>query len=282
MDMNTVEAMVPTSDPNEFRTGDAWLAGGTVLFSQGSQTLTRLLDLASAGWTPITVRQDGIEFAATCTIAELHALPGDPAVPPAWKAMDLVRPACDSFVASFKIWNLSTMGGNIATSLPAGPVISLCSALDASLEIHAPGGTVRRETVAEFVQGDATNSLQPGELIRSIFIPVHALRARTAFRRLSLTNLGRTGAMVIGRLDEDGLFTLTVSGSTTRPMHLRFGPDEYPTPALLLSRLDETIAPADYHDDIHGRPPWRRAMTRRLGVEVLGELLPSFGPGNER
>lgn len=282
MDLNTVKALVPTSDPNDFRAGDAWLAGGTVLFSEGSQSLTRLLDLTSAGWTPVTLRQDGIEFAATCTIAELNALPGDPAVPPGWKAMDLVRPACDSFVASFKIWNLSTMGGNIATSLPAGPVISLCSALDASLEIHAPGGIVRREPVADFVLGDAVNSLQPGELIRSIFIPVHALHARTAFRRLSLTNLGRTGAMVIGRLDADGLFTLTVSGSTSRPRQLRFGHDEYPTPARLLGRLDETIAPADYHDDAHGRPAWRRAMTRRLGVEVLGELLPSSGSGNER
>jgi CO/xanthine dehydrogenase FAD-binding subunit len=282
MDMNTIKGMVPTADPDDFRTGDAWLAGGTVLFSEGSQTLTRLLDLASAGWPPITVRADGIEFAATCTIAELHALPSDPAVPPEWKAMDLIHPACDSFVASFKIWNLSTMGGNIATSLPAGPVISLCSALDASLEIHAPGGTTRREAVAEFVLGDGSNSLQPGELIRSIFVPAHALRARTAFRRLSLTNLGRTGAMVIGRLDEDGRFTLAVSASTRRPFNLRFGPDEHPTPAGLLHRLDEAIAPTDYHDDNHGRPAWRRAMTRRLGVDVLGELLPSPGPGNER
>jgi CO/xanthine dehydrogenase FAD-binding subunit len=282
MDLNTIEAMVPTADPDEFRTGDAWLAGGTVLFSEGSQTLTRLLDLTSAGWTPVTVRADGIEFAATCTIAELHAVPSDPAVPPAWTALDLIRPSCDSFVASFKIWNLSTMGGNIATSLPAGPVISLCAALDGSLEIHAPGGTRRHESVAEFVLGDATNSLRPGELIRSIVIPAHALRARTAFRRLSLTNLGRTGVMVIGRLDEDGLFTLTVSGSTTRPRQLRLGPGEYPTPTRLLRGLDEAIAPADYHEDIHGRRPWRRAMTRRLGVEILGELLPSHGAGVRR
>lgn len=282
MDLNTIEAMVPTADPREFRTGDAWLAGGTVLFSEGSPNLTRLLDLTSAGWTPVTVRTDGIEFASTCTIAELYAVPEDPAAPPQWRALDLIRPACDSFVASFKIWNLSTMGGNIATSLPAGPVISLCAALDGSLDIHAPDGSTRREMVADFVVGDAANTLRPGELIRSIFVPDHALRARTAFRRLSLTNLGRTGAMVIGRLDQDGLLALTVSGSTTRPMQLRFGPGDHPTPTRLLARLDDAIAPADYHDDIHGRRPWRQAMTRRLGVEVLGELLSSPGPGSER
>lgn len=282
MDLNTVEAVVPTADPDDFRAGDAWLAGGTVLFSEGSRALTRLLDLTSARWTPIVVRGDGIECAATCTIAQLHALPDDPAVPPAWTAMGLVRPACDSFVASFKIWNLSTMGGNIATSLPAGPVISLCSALDASLEIHGPGGTTRREAVADFVLGDGANSLQPGELIRSIFIPAHALRSRTAFRRLSLTNLGRTGVMAIGRVDEDGLFTLCISGSTTRPRILRFGPGEHLSPSGLLESIDESIAPVDYHDDNHGRPTWRRAMTRRLGVEVLHELFPSIAPASER
>ncbi|MCE3293264.1 MAG: FAD-binding molybdopterin dehydrogenase, partial [Arthrobacter sp.] len=36
MDMNTIEAVVRTTDPAEWRDGDAWLAGGTVLFSYGS------------------------------------------------------------------------------------------------------------------------------------------------------------------------------------------------------------------------------------------------------
>jgi hypothetical protein len=36
MDMNTIEAVVRTQDPANWRAGDAWLAGGTVLFSYGS------------------------------------------------------------------------------------------------------------------------------------------------------------------------------------------------------------------------------------------------------
>lgn len=282
MDMNTISAMVPTTDPNEFRDGDAWLAGGTVLFSYGSQSLNRLLDITAAGWEPVTISTAGIEFAATCTIARLYALAQDPVLPTAWIAANLFRPACDSFVASFKIWNLSTMGGNIATSLPAGPIISLCSALDARLLILSPGGSQRHQSVVDFISGEAKNSLAPGELIRSIFIPAHALSARTAFRRLSLTNLGRTGVMVIGRFDPDGLFTLTVSGSTPRPRQFRFPAGQYPSPAALVHRIEETLSPSDYHDDIHGRPAWRRAMTLRLSVEVLNELLPSSGTGIER
>ena len=80
MDMNTIEAVVRTTDPADWRDGDAWLAGGTVLFSYGStafgpEPLRRLLDLGSAGWHGVTVTADGIELAATCTVAELYALP---------------------------------------------------------------------------------------------------------------------------------------------------------------------------------------------------------------
>ena len=80
MDMNTIEAVVRTEDPAEWRDGDAWLAGGTVLFSYGSlafgkEPLRRLLDLGDAGWPAVTVTETGIELAATCTVAELYALP---------------------------------------------------------------------------------------------------------------------------------------------------------------------------------------------------------------
>ena len=185
MDMNTIEAVVRTTDPAEWRDGDAWLAGGTVLFSYGSyafgpQPLKRLLDLGSAGWTPITVSDDGIDLAATCTIAELYTLPaGAGADGRVWPGLDLVRACCDSFVASFKVWNMSTVGGNICTSLPAGPMISLCAGLDGTATILAPGGTSRTVPVAEFVTGDAQNCLAPGELLRSVHLPASAVSSKT-------------------------------------------------------------------------------------------------------
>src|SRR6478735_6685905 len=160
MDMNTIEAVVRTTDPGQWRDGDAWLAGGTVLFSYGSyafgpRPVRRLLDLGAAGWTPVTVTDDGIDLAATCTIAELYRLPESPdAAGLPWPALDLVRPCCDSFVASFKVWNMSTVGGNLCTSLPAGPVISLCAALEGVATILGPDGARRTLPVLDFVTGD--------------------------------------------------------------------------------------------------------------------------------
>uniref|UniRef100_UPI000AB37C96 FAD binding domain-containing protein n=1 Tax=Arthrobacter sp. Hiyo1 TaxID=1588020 RepID=UPI000AB37C96 len=196
MDMNTIESVVATTDPGQWREGDAWLAGGTVLFSYGSpvgseEPLKRLLDLGQAGWPAVTVGDAGIELAATCTVAELYALPVSDAVAGRnWPGLDLFRPCCDSFVASFKVWNMSTVGGNVCTALPAGPMISLCAGLDARATILGRHGSSRTVPVAEFVTGDGKNCLAPGELLRSIQLPAAALAAKVAFRRLSLSNLG--------------------------------------------------------------------------------------------
>jgi len=284
MDMNTIEAVVPTTDPAEWRDGDAWLAGGTVLFSYGSFAfgrsvsdggpLRRLLDLGQAGWSPVTVEEAGIELAATCTVAELYALPASASVAGrGWSALDLFRPCCDSFVASFKVWNMSTVGGNICTSLPAGPMISLCAGLDATATILGPGGSTRRVPVSDFVTGDATNCLAPGELLRSIFLPASALSAKVAFRRLSLSNLGRSGVLLTGRLDPDGGLVLTVTAATKRPVQLRFAAGELPDAQQLAAAVEHSIPAELYHDDIHGLPAWRRDMTFRLAEEIRAELL---------
>jgi CO/xanthine dehydrogenase FAD-binding subunit len=307
MDMNTIEAVVRTQDPAEWRDGDAWLAGGTVLFSYGSlafgkEPLRRLLDLGDAGWPAVTVTDAGIELAATCTVAELYALPESEAVATAagsasasrdkaasWPALDLIRPCCDSFVASFKVWNMSTVGGNLCTSLPAGPMISMCAALDGQATVLGPGGASRTVPVADFVTGDGKNCLAPGELLRSIRLPASALASRVAFRRLSLSNLGRSGVLLIGRLDADGTLVLTVTAATKRPVQLRFPAATragVPTrdqasaavsAAALVDALDAAIPAELYHDDIHGLPAWRKDMTYRLAEEIRAELAAPAG-----
>ena len=293
MDMNTIEAVVRTEDPAEWRAGDAWLAGGTVLFSYGSlafgkEPLRRLLDLGAAAWPAVTVTEAGIELAATCTVAELYALPSSEVLgerAAAWPALSLVRPCCDSFVASFKVWNMSTVGGNLCTSLPAGPMISLCAALDGVATVFGPGGASRTVPVADFVTGDGRNALALGELLRSIHLPASALSSRVAFRRLSLSNLGRSGVLLVGRLDADGGLVLTVTAATKRPVQLRLGnagTGGTGAAADLAAALDAAIPDGLYHDDIHGLPAWRRDMTYRLAEEIRAELAAPAGTAPAR
>jgi FAD binding domain in molybdopterin dehydrogenase len=293
MDMNTIEAVVRTADPAEWREGDAWLAGGTVLFSAGSpdsgqEPLRRLLDLGSTDWTPLAVSAAGIELAATCTIAQLYAFPASGAASGAasdagrglagdWPGVELVRPCCESFVASFKVWNMSTVGGNLCTALPAGPIISLCAALDGTATILGPGGASRTLPVLDFVTGDGTNALAPGELLRSVSLPASALSSRVAFRRLSLSNLGRSAVLLIGRLDAGGRLVLTVTAATKHPVQLHLLSAVAALADALSEALDAAIPNGLYHDDVHGLPAWRKDMTYRLAHEIQAELTAPAG-----
>jgi CO/xanthine dehydrogenase FAD-binding subunit len=274
VDLNTVEEVTGAATAGAWRPGDAWLAGGTYLFSEPQPHLRRLRDLGTLGWPALTVTDDGLRIAATCTIAELAGF----AAPAAWTAAPLFGQCCQAFLASFKIWNVATVGGNVCAALPAGPMTSLTAALDGRCLLQAPDGGSRELAVADFVAGEGTTVLVPGELLRSITLPVAALTARTAFRQGSLHALGRSAALVIGRLDPGtpgrpaGL-VLTVTASTVRPVRLRF--DGLPGADEVRHAVDDAIPAGTYVDDVHGLPAWRQHLTRRFAEEIRAELVPA-------
>src|ERR1700710_1143923 len=187
MDLNTIEAVArPTAREQlpVWTAGDAWLAGGTWLFSEPQAHLTRLIDLTDLKWPALTVSETGgLTIAATCTVAQLDALP----CPPEWIASPLIDQCCRAFLASFKIWKTATVGGNLCMSLPAGPMIALTAALDGVCTIWKADGGEQKISVADFVTGDQRNVLVAGDLLRQIDIPVAALTRRAAFRQISLT-----------------------------------------------------------------------------------------------
>jgi len=268
VDLNTIsEIVVPTAGDGtvQWREGDAWLAGGTWLFSELQPHLRRLIDLRGFGWAPLTITEQGLEIASTCEIVKLDELK----TPTQWTAGPVIRECCRSFLASFKIWNTGTVGGNICMSLPAGPMISLAVALEGICTIRQRDGTERRVAVEDFVTGNNKNILQPGDLLRRIDLPASALRKRTAFRRISLTHLGRSAALLIGTLSpQDGVFMLTVSASTERPLRLSFA--QVPDAQGLRSRMEREI-PA-FFNDVHGTPEYRQHMTFHFAEEIRREL----------
>ncbi len=265
MDLNGVTDFAPATDA-AWRDGDAWLGGGTWLFSQPQPLVTRLLDLHAFGWAPVAEDADGALIAATCTFAQLDRWqPAHSAYAP---AAALARQCCHALLGSFKVHNVATVGGNICLSLPAGPMTSLASALDATLLLRGAGGTRRGLPAAGFVTGDGRNELRAGELLTHVWLPSASLHARTAFRQLSLSPVGRSAVLVIARRDPGGQTVVTVTASTPRPVQLRFLAP--PAPAEAMAALD--AAAPEYLDDVHGNGIWRAAMTRRLIAETLGEL----------
>jgi CO/xanthine dehydrogenase FAD-binding subunit len=243
--------------------GEAFLGGGTWLFSEQQSQLTGLVDLTALGWPSLEADAAGLTVAATCTLAELTAF----APPAEWPVQPLFAQACQALLASFKVQSIATVGGNICTALPAGAMTSLFAALDADAVIWTSDGGERREPVATFVAGVRTTTLRPGEVLRALRVPTHALRARSSLRKIALSPLGRSGALVIGRVDPDGAAVFTVTASTPRPYLLRF--EALPS-AEALERGIRSID--DWYDDPHGAPDWREAMSALLAEEIRQEL----------
>ena len=270
MDLNTVAQVLRPRHRASlagWQPHDAWLAGGTWLFSEPQPAVTRLVDLESLGWPALEIDQHGLTIAATCRIVELHALDA----PSDWTAAPLIAQCCNAFLMSFKIWNAATVGGNLCMSLPAGAMISLITALRGVCVLWPHDGGERRVPVEQFVTGNQQNVLAPGEVLRAIEVPIAALRATTIFRQISLTHLGRSAALLIGALSpQDGSFMLTVTASTVRPLRLEF--PAVPSEGELRSRLAEAIPDALYHDDVHGAPAYRKHMTYLFADEIRREL----------
>jgi CO/xanthine dehydrogenase FAD-binding subunit len=269
VNLNTIaQVKRPASfDEIEWRDGHAFLAGGTWLFSEPQVSTDTLVDLEQFGWPALTVTPAGLEIAATCRIVELHDFEG----PPEWQAVPLFDQCIDAFLMSFKIWNAATVGGNLVMSLPAGAMISLTAALEGVCTLWPQNGTPREVPVVDFVTGMHTNVLQKGELLRSILLPAAALRKRTAMRQVSLTRYGRSAALIVATVNDDGSdFLLTVSAATPRPVHLRFA--KTPSARELHQAIDTRLPPDAWFHDVHGSAPYKRHVTFYLAEQIRAEL----------
>jgi CO/xanthine dehydrogenase FAD-binding subunit len=270
MNLNTITEIrqpASTDDIPTWREGHAWLAGGTWLFSTPQFSTHTLIDLESLRWPALEATAEGLTIGATCTIAELDQF----RAPPEWTAAPLLSMCCRALLMSFKIWNAATVGGNICMSLPAGSMISLMVALEGVCSLWPRDAKPRGVAAIDFVTGNHQNVLRPGELLRSIHLPASALVKRFAFRRSSLTHIGRSAAVVIAtqsRNSDD--FLLTITAATVRPMKLHF--DRMPSAGALREAISATIADADYFDDVHGSAPYKRHLTFYYAEQVRAEL----------
>ena len=227
---------------------------------------SRLGGAAYGAQAPVALGFDGLEIASTCTVADLSGL----ALPAIWATnQQLITRCCRSFPAPPTSWNVTTVGGNLRNSHPAGPMIALTAALEGECTLRTPEGGERRLRVVDLVTGAGRNALAEGEQLRSVTLPAGALCSPTAFRRVSPHPRARSSALLIGRSDPaDSSFTLTITASTVRPVQVRF-PQRPDANAL---RLAVSTAVADHEwCAVPGAEP-RRELTLRLAEEIRCEL----------
>ena len=236
--------------------GEAFLAGGTWLYSEPQPAVTGLVDLTALGWPALEQRPDGgLRIAATCTIAELAAI------------RPFFHQCANALLASFKVWHVATVGGNICRSFAAAAMVSLMVTLDGVAEVWTPAGGSYRIPIAELITGNGTNTLARGEVLRAVDLPGAALAGRTAFRQIALATLGRSGAVLTGRLDPTGAVTLVITAATLRPVVLRY--PALPTAGELAA---DVTAVDGYYTDPLGPADWRRQVSGVLLEEIRQEL----------
>ena len=125
--------------------------------------------------------------------------------------------------------------------------------------------------VVDFVTGNHQNVLAPGELLRSIFLPASALRKKFAFRRFTLTHLGRSEVLLIGtrcprarRIPAHDHCRHRPPGST--PLQ------GVPAAAELKRAIDDAVPFELYLDDAHGSPAHRKHLTHYFAEQIRSEL----------
>jgi len=278
VDIDTITSFRVARDRSDLvlARGEALMGGGTWLMSEPLPGVTGFVDLMGMGWPDLVVSETGLEIAATCTIARLVAWAGGPDAPADWTALAIVADAANALLASFKIWNAATVGGNVCRAFAAGAMVSLAVALDGEALVWTPDGGERRLPVAKLVTGNGTTALGASEVLRSILLPGHALRSRALLRKLALAELGRSGAVVTGRVDRDGTAVFAITAATLAPVVRRF--DALPDAAALAAAID---AAPGYHADALGAEDWRRGVSVVLAERIRHELeadVPT-GPG---
>ncbi|WP_270354503.1 FAD binding domain-containing protein [Microbacterium testaceum] len=257
MDITTVTSFRPARSRADLALapGEVVIAGGTWLMSEPQPRTTGFVDLTTLEWPDLELTDEGLRIGATCTIARLLDWV-DREAPSAWTSLALARPAADALLASFKIWNTATVGGNVCQAFAAGAMIALLSTLEATALIWTPDGGERRVAVADLVIDDAATSLAPGEVVRALDVPAHALRARVGLQKIALAELGRSGAVVTARVDPDGSAVFVLTAAVRRPRVLRFAR----VPGA--GELRDAIASAsDFYTDPLGSADWRRGVS---------------------
>jgi CO/xanthine dehydrogenase FAD-binding subunit len=279
VDITTITDVVrqPSDPPGPlWRPGDAWLAGGTWLYSDRQPELRRLIDLMPLGWDALQTDDTGLSIGAMCTIRDLYALANSQGVQSDWPVTPLLATSCEAFLASFKVWNAATVGGNICMSLPAGPMITMTVGLEATYTLWSPDGSERTVDAVEFVTGNHQNILSPGEVLRRIDIPVSALRKRHTHRRFTLTHMGRSTIFMIATQSPDsGEMLLTITAGTKHPVRLAF--DTAPSPGDVQDRID-AIPDDVWFDDPNGTPDHRRHLAGYFAEQIRVEFSTEGAP----
>jgi len=258
----------------------AFVAGGTdlVIAQENAPWPDLIVDIArTKGLDFIDIGKDAIRIGAATTLTALAADAG------LGHALPMLCQAAAQ-VGSVQIRNRATIGGNIASAVPAGDLLPVLSCLQAQINIQRRGG---RRDVLDFdavVTGRGETSLQNGDLITSMELPLRFGKNRvSAFAKIGprqVLSIARINMAIQADYDRvrNRLGEVRIVAGALGPVPLRLRPVE----AVASNReVDAELADdfmdalsAAVDDAIPGRysQPYKRRAITGLGLDLLGGL----------
>jgi CO/xanthine dehydrogenase FAD-binding subunit len=262
------------------------LAGGTDLMVEineahrsltGEETVVAVNRVPELRAWSVDTTAGTVRLGAGVTYAELAA-------PPLAELLPALGQAART-VGSPQIRNAATIGGNLATCSPAGDGLPVLAALDAVVELTAPGGT-RTLPVGEFMTGVKRTARRPDELLTAVTVPL--LHGWQGYAKVGVRN-----AMVIAiagaclAVDRPGRTVRIALGSVAPTIVRAPEAEAFAAEAVAWDQLalsDDAVARFAALAAAAARPiddHRASAAYRRRAVEVLaGRLLRRAFPGS--
>lgn len=268
--------------------GDAQLlAGGTALTllrKQGLVARGPTIDLgAIPGLDAIAEEADGrLVIGATATLRSIETS----------RVVRRLAPVLADVVgrvATIRIRNQATIGGNLVHADPAQDPPPILLVLDAEVEIAGPGGR-RRVPLDGFFVDVFETVVRPDEILTAILVPPVAPTSRAGFEKfLPRTADDYATVSVAARLDlaADGSLgdaRIALGSAAAVPLRVPAAEDALrggsPSQARIAAAADAVMAAVDPIDDVRGSADYKREMTgvwtRRL-LQALTGFRPTPG-----
>lgn len=241
--------------------GWAWLAGGTWLFSEPQPNLNTLIDLEPLGWSEIELSNEHLVIGATCTFAQLLNYPWLPE----WRAIAVFKSAISALAASFKVTHLATIGGNLCLALAIGVMAPVMVLLDATYEIWSPSAPPRYVAAKNFQLGIQKTVLQPGEVLRRIWIPQTSLLWQCELQRTGVAETDPALSLVV-TAGAEAAVRISLGACVSTPQLLEF--PQKPTP----EQVTEALRTVNWLEDARASAIYRQQVTKVLVERTLQTL----------
>jgi carbon-monoxide dehydrogenase medium subunit len=198
----------------------------------------------------------------------------------------LLTEACRS-VASYQLRTRATIVGNICNASPAGDTIGACLVLDGVLHIHGVNG-LREASLSTFFKGPGKTTLQPGDIVTAIHLPLPPTDCAGTYMKLGrkqLSDLSIVGVTALGYKNPSysSGYSFRLALASVAPIPLMVNEVETylannpVTPDAVHEAARLAMEACSPIDDVRGSARYRKQMVRNLSVKALTEVWKKLG-----